>query len=80
VTIFIISLNTIQTIDLVLLAAEVIALLLQGLPAPRTYLFPQIFAGLSYIIASGFLVALWKNLRHRDPNFTTERIIPSVDF
>ncbi|KAJ9427933.1 hypothetical protein QL093DRAFT_2125587 [Fusarium oxysporum] len=39
-------------------SAEVIALMLQGLPAPRTYIYPQVFAGLSYIIASGFLAAL----------------------
>ncbi|EXL41268.1 hypothetical protein FOCG_16084 [Fusarium oxysporum f. sp. radicis-lycopersici 26381] len=49
-------------------SAEVIALMLQGSPAPRTYIYPQVFAGLSYtyIIASGFLAALWINLRHRD--------------
>lgn len=61
--------NVIQTIDLEFSAAEVIALLLQELPAPRTYLYPQIFAGISYIIASGFLAALWRNLRQRDSAF-----------
>ncbi|SPJ76003.1 uncharacterized protein FTOL_05734 [Fusarium torulosum] len=61
-------------------SAEVIALLLQDLPAPRTFLYPQIFAGLSYIIASGFLVALWKDLRHRDPDLPTCRLTGGVDF
>jgi hypothetical protein len=52
--------------NLGLSAAEVIALLLQELPTPRIYLYPQIFAGSAYIIASGFLAALWRNLRRRD--------------
>ncbi|KAL5617963.1 hypothetical protein FOVSG1_000185 [Fusarium oxysporum f. sp. vasinfectum] len=55
-------------------SAEVIALMLQGLPAPRTYVYPQVFAGLAYIIASGFLAALWINLRHRDSASQTRRL------
>ncbi|KAI1140109.1 major facilitator superfamily protein [Hypoxylon sp. FL0543] len=45
-------------------AAEVIALELRrpGLGA-RGYLYPQIFAGLSYIIASLFLLQLWRSRR-----------------
>jgi cyanate permease len=69
--------NIMQTIDLDFLAAEVIALLLQDLPGPRTYLYPQIFAGISYIIASGFLAALWRNLRKRNSASLIRR--PSVD-
>lgn len=65
--------NVIQTIDLEFSAAEVMALLLQELPAPRTYLYPQIFAGISYIIAGGFLAALWRNLRQRDSAFLIRR-------
>ncbi|TXC04012.1 hypothetical protein FocTR4_00000193 [Fusarium oxysporum f. sp. cubense] len=55
-------------------SAEVIALMLQGLPAPRTYVYPQVFAGLAYVIASGFLAALWINLRHRDSASQTRRL------
>ncbi|KAH7230641.1 uncharacterized protein BKA55DRAFT_583185 [Fusarium redolens] len=69
-----------QTIDLIFSAAEVIALLLQELPAPRTYLYPQTFAGLSYIIASGFLAALWRSLRHRDSDILIRRPPGGVDF
>lgn len=69
-----------QTVDMIFPAAEVIALLLQELPAPRIFLYPQIFAGLSYIIASGFLVTLWKDLRHRDPDSPTRRLTGGVDF
>ncbi|RKK14332.1 hypothetical protein BFJ66_g15564 [Fusarium oxysporum f. sp. cepae] len=60
--------------------AEVIALLLQELPAPRTYLYPQTFAGLSYIIASGFLAVLWRSLRHRDSDILIRRPPGGVDF
>ncbi|SCO40020.1 related to monocarboxylate transporter [Fusarium fujikuroi] len=61
-------------------SAEVMALLLQELPAPRTYLYPQIFAGLSYIVASGVLAALWINLRHRDSGLPVSRPPGGVDF
>lgn len=69
-----------QTTDNIFSAAQVIALLLQELPAPRTYLYPQIFAGLSYIVASGVLAALWINLRHRDSGLPVSRPRGGADF
>ncbi|KAL7915162.1 MFS transporter, MCP family, solute carrier family 16, member 6 [Trichoderma velutinum] len=48
--------------------AEVITLRLAELPAPRPYLYPQIFAGFSYIIASVFLAQLWLLMRKEKAN------------
>ncbi|KAJ9130434.1 Major facilitator superfamily domain-containing protein [Pleurostoma richardsiae] len=45
--------------------AEVITLQLRELSTPRAYLYPQIFAGISYIVSSGFMIGLWKVLRQR---------------
>ncbi|KAI1110076.1 MFS transporter, MCP family, solute carrier family 16, member 6 [Nemania sp. NC0429] len=45
--------------------AEVIALQLRELPSPRVYLYPQLFAGFSYLIASGFIFGLWIALRQQ---------------
>jgi len=47
-------------------ASEVIALRLRGLPSPRPYLYTQIFAGIFYIMASGFMLGLWFVLRRRE--------------
>lgn len=43
--------------------AEVIVLRLQELPTPRPYLYSQIFAGCSYLLASGFVFALWQHMK-----------------
>ncbi|KAK4993395.1 hypothetical protein LTR66_006009 [Elasticomyces elasticus] len=40
--------------------AEVIALYLRRSGSSRPYLYPQIFAGLAYLVASLFLFALWR--------------------
>lgn len=45
--------------------AETIALSLCHADAPRPYLYCQIFAGLSYVVASGFMLELWRVLRRR---------------
>lgn len=45
--------------------AETIALYLRDVDAPRPYLYTQIFAGLSYVVASGFMIELWQVLRRR---------------
>jgi hypothetical protein len=45
--------------------AETIALYLRDTDAPRPYLYTQLFAGLSYIIASGFMLELWRVLRKK---------------
>jgi hypothetical protein len=39
--------------------AEVIALQLRRPGHERAYLYPQIFTGLTYLIASFFMLALW---------------------
>ncbi|KXJ87513.1 major facilitator superfamily domain-containing protein [Microdochium bolleyi] len=43
--------------------AEPIALVLRGLSSPRTYLYAQLFAGFSYMVASIFMFVLWKATR-----------------
>jgi len=43
--------------------AEVIALYLRRPGSSRPYLYPQIFAGLAYIISSLFLFELWRMKR-----------------
>jgi hypothetical protein len=51
-----------------LLVSEVIALKLRRPNTTRPYLHPQIFAGLSYIIASAFMLALWYVQRRKKPD------------
>jgi len=46
-------------------SSESIALLLRRPEAKRPYLYPQIFAGLSYIVASLFMLELWRVLRRK---------------
>ncbi|KAK3373017.1 major facilitator superfamily domain-containing protein [Lasiosphaeria ovina] len=46
--------------------AEVIGLRLREIPAPRPYLYAQIFAGLAYMIASIFMFALWRVIQRRE--------------
>lgn len=49
------------------LVAETIALYLRDVDSPRPYLYTQIFAGLAYVIASGFMLELRRVLhRKRD--------------
>lgn len=48
-----------------IVASEAIALVLRRPGTSRPYLYPQIFAGLSYIVASVFLLELWRVLRRR---------------
>lgn len=45
--------------------AETIALYLRDVASPRPYLYTQIFAGVAYVVASGFMVELWRVLRRR---------------
>ncbi|KAF2103813.1 MFS general substrate transporter [Rhizodiscina lignyota] len=46
-------------------SSEAIALVLRRPGASRPYLYPQIFAGLSYTIASLFMLELWRVQRRR---------------
>ncbi|KAB5528057.1 major facilitator superfamily domain-containing protein [Coniochaeta sp. 2T2.1] len=45
--------------------AETIALYLRDVKAPRPYLYTQIFAGLAYVVASGFMFELRRVLRRK---------------
>ncbi|KAF1991956.1 major facilitator superfamily protein [Aulographum hederae CBS 113979] len=46
-------------------SSEAIALVLRRPEASRQYLYPQTFAGVSYIVASLFMLELWRVLRRR---------------
>jgi hypothetical protein len=50
---------------IICVASEAIALVLRRPGVSRPYLYPQIFAGLSYMVASLFLLELWRVLRCR---------------
>ena len=43
--------------------SEVVALKLRHPESPRTYLYPQLFAGFSYIVASGCMYELRRYMR-----------------
>jgi len=45
------------------LVAEVIALQLRRPHAQRVYLYPQIFAGVSYLLAAGIILELCRSTR-----------------
>ncbi|KAH7026734.1 MFS transporter, MCP family, solute carrier family 16, member 6 [Microdochium trichocladiopsis] len=45
---------------------EPIALVLRGLSSPRAYLYAQLFAGCSYMIAGVFIAGLWKVNRSKN--------------
>lgn len=55
-------------------ASEAIALVLRRPAASRQYLFPQIFAGLSYLIASLFMLELWRVLRSKRESWSLEMV------
>lgn len=47
-------------VNKILLVAEVIALKLRRPNSNKEYLYPQIFAGLAFIVASSCLLELWR--------------------
>ncbi len=50
-----------------LIVSEAIALKLRRPGSTNEYLYPQVFAGLSFIVASGCLLELWRFKQRRNP-------------
>ncbi|PSN71386.1 major facilitator superfamily protein [Corynespora cassiicola Philippines] len=55
------------TVVLPITFAEVIALKIRRPDSGRPYLYPQIFAGTAYLVASGLMFALWLVQRRKKP-------------